>query len=103
MRAQALGVKSQGLPLNTIVLGAIAILVLVVIAVAVIPAMGGIFQAADLGTSGDLDICQHYCEMIRTSKSYAYQAGPSQYCDSNCIGVVQCIINGETISTANCA
>jgi hypothetical protein len=103
MRAQALGVKSQGLPLNTIVLGAIAILVLVVIAVAVIPAMGGIFSATSAGDVTDVDTCEHNCRMMQLFAQYAYQAGPnSQYCQSGCIGIADCVIRKEVVSAANC-
>ncbi len=53
--------KAQGLPLNTIVLGALAVLVLVILAAVFVPGIGNMFRSI-FGLAPDAYVnCQTYC------------------------------------------
>lgn len=57
--------KAQGLPLNTIVLGALAVLVLVLLAAAFVPGVGGFFATLfGLTPTDPVTICNNYCNQL---------------------------------------
>ena len=60
--------KAQGLPLNTIVLGALAVLVLVLLAAAFVPGVGSmfssIFGATPSSESAFATNCINYCSIL---------------------------------------
>ena len=76
--------KAQGLPLNTIVLGALAVLVLVILAAVFVPGVGGMFRTM-FGMSPDAyTTCETYCTAMNNKYSTAGTAisavGGSAYC-----------------------
>ena len=78
--------KAQGLPLNTIVLGALAVLVLVLLAAAFVPSIGNMFKnmfAISGGSGSFAEQCQLACQSmdykyVSTSGTGVVTSG--QYC-----------------------
>ena len=79
--------KSQGLPINTIVLGGIGVIVLIIIAVVFVPGMGDIFgsigSVSAQGGEAFLSDCNIKCTMISSkysSISVARSAATGIFC-----------------------
>ncbi|RLG17716.1 hypothetical protein DRN62_00330 [Nanoarchaeota archaeon] len=105
--------KAQGLPLNTIVLGALALLVLVLLAAAFVPSIGNMFRSM-LGITGTgnetfIQQCQLACQNLDnkyTQSTFTTAAQGSSFCTStyggkHCYHVITCTahtIDGKTVT-----
>lgn len=110
--------KGQGLPLRTVVVGALVLLVLVLVSGFFIPGVGNMFSSIlNIVPSGGQNMtystfrskCQSYCSTVQASFTSATQEGISntQYCNYNasvqdqgvltCREEVSCEIDGEQV------
>ena len=98
--------KAQGLPLNTIVLGALAVLVLVILAAAFVPSIRDVFTNM-LGFSSDpYATCETACGNLQSRYSTQTTAQSavvsSQFCSEDCPGngyktdCTVALVNGTT-------
>ena len=102
--------KAQGLPLNTIVLGALAVLVLVILAAAFVPSIRDVFLNL-LGFSTDpYTMCENYCNALQSRYSTAATANSailsSQFCTEGCVSngyKTDCIVTLVDGSTSDSA
>jgi hypothetical protein len=104
--------KAQGLPLNTIVLGALAVLVLVILAAAFVPSIRDVFMNL-LGFSSDpYAMCETACGNLQGRYSTIATAisaiQGSQFCSEGCTPTYKSdctvsLVNGTTSSAISTA
>jgi hypothetical protein len=77
--------KAQGLPLNTIVLGALAVLVLVILAAVFVPGVGNMFRSIFNLAPDAYTNCQTVCTGLSNRYSAASVAGAAGIASSYCV------------------
>jgi hypothetical protein len=93
--------KAQGLPLNTIVLGALAVLVLVILAAAFVPSIRNVFLTM-LGYGGDAySTCESHCTAL--SGKWSSNTASSGVCGSSFCQLADLDADGDTDATGDTA